>query len=111
MAGTTLISEAAPNSAGPKSVSRTNAAERDLWIFRDGKQSVPGAEVIADLKARIARCAHSSEPVLDALIEAGELEAALADSGCESAPTAARVTEALASVFLGNSYASARAAR
>jgi hypothetical protein len=85
-------------------------ADQDLWIFRDGKKTVPAQALVADLRARL-RNSTLSTTVIDALIEAGELEAALEDAGCPSATSASRVTSAIASVVCGNSRdALARAA-
>jgi hypothetical protein len=73
-----------------------------LWIFRDGKQSVSGPEMVADLRSRLAK-SNWGNTVLDLLIAAGGLEAALEDAGCPSANSASRVTSAIASLVCGNS--------
>jgi hypothetical protein len=78
-------------------------ADQDLWIFREGKRSVSARAIVADLRSRLRNAAASSGTVIDALIEAGELEAALEDAGCQSAASASRVTSAIASVVCGNS--------
>lgn len=113
MAGTTQISDdlSLPQPGIEAQASATpSAAESDPWIFRDGKRTVSGSELLGDLRRRIASAADSST-LLDALIEAGELEAALADAGSESAESAARVTDCLAAVVMhGDSTATARAA-
>jgi hypothetical protein len=102
MAGTTQISDNLLLPQGgiePQRSATPSTAESDPWIFRDGKRTVSGSELLDDLRRRIASVAGSST-VLDALIEAGELEAALADAGSNSAESAARVTDWLASAVI-----------
>ena len=77
------------------------AAETDLWIFRDGRKEVSGTAMVRDLACRVTQ--PNSQSVLDSLIEAGELEAALCDSAAPGAVAAAKLTDALAdAVFTGN---------
>ena len=101
MAGSTPISEdtlsltSTPAIAPPKT-----AAEQDLWIFRDGKRAVSGPDLLTDLGRRISACVHGDGGVLDCLIQAGELEAGLADAGSHCASTAQELTDVLASSFL-----------
>lgn len=113
MAGTTQISDnllLPQPGIEPQPLATPSAAESDPWIFRDGKRTVNGSELLGDLRCRIAGATESSI-LLDALIEAGELEAALADAGSESAQAAARVTDCLASAVIhGDSSGVARAA-
>jgi len=74
-----------------------------LWIFRDGKKAVSTRKSIAELKKSIRDAsAGGRESVLDALISAGQLEAALADYESSSASTIAVVTDTLARCFLGD---------
>jgi hypothetical protein len=77
-------------------------ADQDLWIFRDGKKTVSAQDLVSDLRARLTNSIPSTS-FIDALIEAGELEAALEDAGCQSATSASRVTTAIASVVCGSS--------
>lgn len=103
MAGTTQISDnlSLPQSGiEPEPSATPSAAESDPWIFRDGKRAVSGSDLLVDLRRRIANAGNSST-LLDALIEAGELEAALADAGSNSAESAARVTDCLAAAVIG----------
>ena len=103
MAGSTPISdgsepvhpaeEAAAHAAIPE---KESAAQTDLWIFREGKKSVSGPEMLHDLERRISAAATNSKALLDALIQAGELEAALADAGSRAAEVAAKLTDDLA---------------
>ncbi len=78
-----------------------SAAETDLWIFRDGRKEVSGPAMVRDLARRVTQ--PNSQSVLDSLIEAGELEAALCDAAAPAAVAAAGLTDALAdAVFTGN---------
>jgi hypothetical protein len=70
-----------------------------LWVFRDGKQSIRSREFVLELQQSIStvRLAPSdSERKLDALIRAGELEAALADQAHPAAGPLTKVTDAVA---------------
>jgi hypothetical protein len=101
MAGSTpIFKEAEPNSSATSKIQRkeaaSSAAETDLWIFRDGRKIVSGPAMVRDLSCRISQCGKTSEFLLDSLIQAGELEAALADANSTSATAASRVTDALA---------------
>ena len=94
MAGSTQISsDAAPLISVTGSPKRAQeSAKSDLWIFREGRRQVPGPSMLRDLVRRLA----SSNALLDSLIEAGELEAALADLNASGTPAAAALTDALA---------------
>ncbi len=108
-AGTTLISKGALTaSPNPELMSASDPAEQDLWIFRDGKKTAAGPDLVAELRRLIAACDHDRSAMLDALIEAGELEAALADDGCADAPSAARITDALARALYTGDLAAAK---
>jgi hypothetical protein len=67
-------------------------AKSDLWIFREGRREVSGRAMVRDLTRRLAL----KDSLLDTLIEAGELESALADINSPGAPAAAALTDALA---------------
>jgi len=102
MAGSTLISDrqqldSRSNSSPAPSAEPQDpsAKQNDLWIFRDGRKPVSGPDMVCDLERRIS--ASNGSALLDALIEAGELEAALADADCPDAAIAAQVTDILAS--------------
>jgi len=102
MAGSTLISDrqqldSRSNSSPAPSAEPQDpsAKQNDLWIFRDGRKPVSGPDMVCDLERRIS--ASNGSALLDALIEAGELEAALADADCPEAAIAAQVTDILAS--------------
>ncbi len=68
-------------------------AKSDLWIFREGRREVCGPTMVRRLVQRLA----SNDSLLDALIEAGELESALADANAPAASTSALLTDMLAS--------------
>ncbi len=94
MAGSTQISSvvASPIRAADPQKRADDRAKSDLWIFREGRREASAPAMIRDLTRRLA----SKDALLDSLIEAGELEAALADLNAPGAPAAAALTEALA---------------
>ena len=101
MGDSTQISEGQAKLAGQGQVQAAlaseesaSAAQSDLWIFRDGRKLVSGPEMVRDLARRMS--SHQPQSLLDALIEAGELEAALADAKNRSASVAQRLTDELA---------------
>ena len=107
MAGSILISRrslSAPDTAVPTNGAETeSAAQRDLWIFRDGQRLVSGPAMVQDLARRISTCGNNGQSLLDALIQAGQLEAALADANSSDARVASQLTDALgAAVCSGN---------
>src|SRR6476646_2892760 len=108
-AGITLTSKGAlPANPAAQFASVSNPAENDLWIFREGKKTVSGPDLVADLDRLLAACAHDRAAVLDALIEAGELEAATADADCADAATAAHITDVLARTLCTGDPAAAK---
>jgi len=81
-----------------------NASETDLWVFRDGKKSVPGRKLLRELQTSIAALCRSPRDrnlQLTALIQAGEIEAALADTNAPTAPGFAALTDAVAGIAFG----------
>jgi hypothetical protein len=73
-----------------------------MYVFRENHRVAPAGRLLADLADAIRRAASSNEPdhLHDALLRAGELECALADSGRPSAATQlAGVTDCLASAL------------
>lgn len=94
MAGSTQISsDAASLLAATDSPRRAeNRAKSDLWIFREGRREVSGRAMIGNLTRRLG----APKSLLDSLIEAGELEAALADLNARGTLAAAGLTDALA---------------
>src|SRR5262245_40962572 len=103
MEGSTPISSGEESVLPPeKALSRTpeatssSAAQTDLWIFRDGRKLVAGPEMVRDLERRIAESTANSNSLVDAFIQAGALEAALADARNSAATLAAELTDVLA---------------
>ena len=80
----------APTPPPPKRAD--DRAKSDLWIFREGRREVSGPTMVREIVRRVA----SANAVLGCLIQAGELEAALADLDAPGASAAARLTDALA---------------
>ncbi len=74
-----------------------------MYVFRDGRRTISGAELLSELCRALNPCAHAPEDnLLTALIAAGELECALADdnSCADSCQLAASITDEIASAFL-----------
>lgn len=94
MAVSTLISSPQVTPAADDQTS--SPAQSDLWIFRDGRKHVSGPEMVCDLKRRISASGRSGRSPLDALIEAGALEAALADANSSDTASASALTDELA---------------
>jgi len=118
MAGSTLISNGSqrlPTSGTAVNFSHTlptaSPLQTDLWIFRDGKKFVSGPEMLHSLLRRISGAATAPSSLLDALIEAGQLEAALADAHSTYASTAAELTDALASAVCFDKQCTVAASR
>jgi hypothetical protein len=85
-----ITQQVAPTPPPPKRAD--DRAKSDLWIFREGRREVSGPAMVRD----IVRQLESGNTLLDCLIQAGELEAALADLNAPGASAAARLTDALA---------------
>jgi hypothetical protein len=94
MASSTQISNGtAPVFAAPdRPQPADERAKSDLWIFREGRREVSGPGMLRNLVG----CLASKNSLLDSLIEAGELESALADLSAPSASAAASLTDSLA---------------
>ena len=87
--------------------SSNDAASRDPWIFREGRRTISGLAIVRGISSQLQR---GSLGWVDALIQAGELEAALADAAHPFATFSADLTDALASaVCTGNSSHADRA--
>src|SRR5437879_11793705 len=66
-------------------MANSNTRDADFWVFRDGRKKVPGGRVLRDLLTAVEPLSQgpiTSDSVITALILAGELESALADSDC-----------------------------
>ena len=82
-----------------------------LYVFRDGRYEIPGAELVSRLRAALCRARSAPEQesedcLLAALIAAGELECALLDAIPDdsllslSCAVASLITDGLARAFL-----------
>src|SRR5436190_15966661 len=83
-----------------------SADQNDLWIFRDARKTVSRSSAFGDLHSALRRLfddPQNRQLCYNALIQAGELESALADSNCDSTERIAELTDALAfSAFGGD---------
>lgn len=80
----------------------------NMYIFRNGRRTVPGRQLTASLARRLRALVDSPadpELTLSALLEAGELEAALADMASPDLPRVQSITDSLASLLLAPSLA------
>ena len=74
-----------------------------MYVFRESHRVAPAGRLLAELADAVRRAAFSNQQddLQDALLRAGELECALADSGQQSAATqVAGVTDCLASALV-----------
>src|SRR5437870_4820492 len=79
-----------------------SADQNDLWVFRDARKTVSRSTLLRDLHSALRRLfgdAQNRQLYYNALIQAGELESALADSNSES--SLADLTDALAFAAFG----------
>jgi hypothetical protein len=82
-----------------------------VWIYRDGKRSERADSVLAELRRRLARVHERSDgdarrrEAVDALVVAGEVEAAIADADLPDRAPIERITDILAEIALGRSVA------
>src|SRR5260370_12029085 len=83
--------------ARPQKNIAADPAETDLWIFRDGRRHVSGRAMVCDLSRRISQ--GNSRSLLDSLIQAGELEAALWDSPSPGARAPSHLPPPLPSIL------------
>src|SRR2546423_15254301 len=97
MAGSTQISNQTASTMAAADPPKTadERAKSDLWIFREGRREVSGPGMVRDLVHRLA----SKTSLLDSLIEAGEVEAALAGMNAPGGPSAATPSDALGLLF------------
>jgi hypothetical protein len=78
--------------------------KNDLWAFREGRRSVSGALLFRELARSaddLSRQPADGGLAVSALMCAGEFEAGLADANSKAQIHAQRLTDCLASVFLG----------
>ena len=87
---------------------RTSAAQSDFWVFRDGKKVMGGAIWLDELRSLMCALLQdlgNKSLQLDALIQVGEFESAVADSGSEVSAIAS-LTDALAEFVITGESAS-----
>lgn len=72
-------------------------AEADPWIFRDGRTHLSSARLLERVSLSLSN--SGPDAIADALIQAGELEAGLADAGISCVNEITRVTDALANAL------------
>jgi hypothetical protein len=81
-----------------------SADQNDLWIFRDARKTASRSSLLCSLHFALRQLFDEPQnPQLyyNALIQAGELESALADSNSESTENLAELTDALAIAAFG----------
>src|SRR5204863_9145326 len=81
-----------------------SADQNDLWVFRDARKTVSRSTLLRDLHSALRRLfgdAQNRQLYYNALIQAGELESALADSNSESIEILADLADALAFAACG----------
>src|SRR5579871_3965964 len=77
-----------------------------MLVFRDGRRQVSGRALTEGLASHLRPLACASadpELLLDALLRAGELECALADTGVPGRQAAEAMTDDLAAAFVSGS--------
>ena len=91
-----------------------NGAGWEMYVFRDGRRTVSGTELLAALRRKLLRWqsgspAEREDCALAAQIAAGELECALLDApaNASSLHLAAEITEAIALHFLEGTFPAA----
>jgi hypothetical protein len=79
-----------------------NESGWNMYVFRDGRRNVQGAQLTAEVQRSLQKLSMTQQEVtwLSALVSAGELECALADSGSVQAGTAASITDQLAAALM-----------
>ena len=93
-----LSDVSAPPPADESAVSlQSRSVEADPWIFRDGRTALSGETLLRAISLALSR--PGSEAITDALIQAGELEAGVADAGLPAAAESAQLTDSLASAL------------
>jgi hypothetical protein len=81
---------------------RPQPVENDLWIFRAGERTVAGPAMLRELSRAVSGIHENPALLLDAVIEAGQLEAALGDAGLAGAEAASQLTDSLALMVSGH---------
>jgi hypothetical protein len=79
-----------------------SAEDVNFWVFRDGRRNRSGRSVLGELLAVVERLSNhpiTPDRVISALIRAGELEAALADTNSPSLAQVEELTNQLAGML------------
>lgn len=71
-----------------------------MWVFREGRTTTSGKTAVEELRSSLSENSPSVDQLVDALLRAGELECALADTADPHASTAASITSVLAGALL-----------
>jgi hypothetical protein len=78
-----------------------------MLVFREGRCTITSALLLGQLESAVtaisSQRAYSDDAVLTALLQAGEVECALADAGSEAAQSAVAVTDVLANCLTAKS--------
>ena len=85
---------------------RSSSARNDLWVFRDGRKTVPALSLYRELDLAISellRGPATQSRIIAALLRAGELESALMDAGLPEGKTLDQLSDALARLLCGDS--------
>jgi len=94
--GTSSLPDLSKQAANPISSGNqrpNDHATRDPWVFREGRESVSGSGAVRGISTQLQR---GSRGWVDALVQAGELEAALSDAGDGYPSCSTELTDALA---------------
>ena len=84
----------------------TQSSQANLLVFRDAKTQLATRAFVYQLSEILARDLTDKQNLLDAVIRAGELECALADSGCSGSEAVAELTDRLAVLLVDPSFVS-----
>ena len=72
----------------------------NMWVFREGRTTTSGKSAVEELRSSLRLNSPSVDELIDALLRAGELECALADTADSQAPTAASMTSVIAGALV-----------
>ena len=78
------------------------ASESDLWVFRDARSLVSGRVLVRELRQSLDKLLEGSadeQGLSEAIIRAGALESALADTGSAGGESAASVTDSVSAAL------------
>ncbi len=72
----------------------------NMWVFREGRTTTSGKTAVEGLRSSLCLSTPSTDQLVDALLRAGELECALADTADGDAGTAGSVTSLIAGALV-----------